>query len=81
MKRRRLVISSVSAALLAVAAAAPVAAQTPSCVGWFASTSAQEDGRDFAGLISESARAGHPFGRSVVAPFAHLPLEDCQGGD
>ena len=78
MKRRRLVISAVTTALLTLAAASPAAAQAPSCVGWFASTVAQADARDFGGLISGSARSDQPFGWLVVAPFAHLPLEVCQ---
>jgi hypothetical protein len=79
MKPRRLLISIITTAVLALAAAAPVAAQNFSCVGWFASTNAQEDGREFGALISFQAHDAQPFGHSTVAPFAHIALEDCQG--
>lgn len=81
MIRKRLLIPAVATALMALAAAAPAAAQTPSCVGWYASTFAQEDPRGFATEISGLARTEQPFGASVVAPFAHLPLEICQAGE
>ena len=77
MKHRRL-ISVLIASVLAVAAAAPAAANEASCVGWFASTEAQTDARTFADEISGAAHDERPFGRNTVAPFAHLPLEFCQ---
>jgi hypothetical protein len=79
MKPRRLLISIITTAVLALAAAAPVAAQNFSCVGWFASTNAQEDAREFAAVIQSGAHDQRPFGQSTVAPFAHIALEDCQG--
>ena len=79
MHRRRLLVSVITTALLGLAAATPVAAQNFSCVGWFASTNAQEDGRAFAADISGLAHEARPFGWSTVAPFAHIPLEFCQG--
>jgi hypothetical protein len=80
MKPRRLLISIITTAVLALAAAAPVAAQNFSCVGWFASTNAQE-AREFAAVIRSGAHDQQPFGRSTVAPFAHIALEDCQSED
>lgn len=77
MKRRRLILVLVTSAL-ALTAGAPVSAKEPSCVGWFASTEAQRDGRAFADEISGAAHDERPFGRNTVAPFAHLPLEFCQ---
>jgi hypothetical protein len=64
--------------------AAPAVAQggEQSCVGWFASTTARADGAAFGAMISRSARnpESEPnFGAGTVAPFAHLPLEICQG--
>lgn len=79
MRRRSLLIAGVTTLLLGLAAAAPVAAADPSCVGWFASTTAQADAREFAGIIREAAHVDQPFGRNTVAPFAHIALEDCQG--
>jgi hypothetical protein len=79
MKRGRLLISIVATTLLALGAAAPVAAQNLSCVGWFSSTFAQADAREFAATISGGAHDGWPFGWTTVAPFAHIALEDCQG--
>ena len=81
MKRRRLHRSVIAAAVLTLVGAAPVAAQNYSCVGWFASTFAQEDAGAFAAEISGQARGSRPFGWTTVAPFAHISLEDCQGGD
>jgi hypothetical protein len=78
MHRRRLLVSFVSTAILGLAAAAPVAA-APSCVGWFASTFAQEDPRSFSEEIRFGAHELQPFGATTVAPFAHIALEDCQG--
>ena len=79
MKRRRFLVSVIASCVLAVAAAAPVAAQNFSCVGWFASTAAQADAREFGAAISGFAHEARPFGASTVAPFAHAALEDCQG--
>ena len=81
MNRKRLLIQGIATGLLALAVATPAAAQASSCVGWYASTFAQEDPRGFASEISGLARTEHPFGWSVVAPFAHLPLEVCQAGE
>jgi hypothetical protein len=55
------------------------AAGSPSCVGQFASTGAQQDGRAFGADISSGAQfASQPnFGAGVVAPFAHQPRESC----
>ena len=77
MQRRRLLISLIASSVLAVSVAAPVAAQSYSCVGFFASTTARED-RPFGAGISAAAHDLHPFGKSTVAPFAHVALEDCQ---
>jgi hypothetical protein len=81
MIRKRLLISFIATAAMALGAAAPVAASTPSCVGWFASTFAQEDPREFAASITGQAHDARPFGLTTVAPFAHVALEDCQGDD
>jgi hypothetical protein len=80
MNRRRLLISFIASALVALSAAGPVAAEQ-SCVGWFASTFASDSGQAFATEISGSAHTERPFGRNVVGPFAHVALEDCQGGE
>ena len=79
MDRKRLLISLIASTVLALAAAAPAAAQNYSCVGWFASTSAQADGLGFSFGIRDGAHGSKPFGHSTVAPFAHIALEDCQG--
>ena len=81
MTRKRLLISFTVTAALALGAVAPAAASTPSCVGWFASTSAQWDPREFAATISGQAHDAQPFGWTTVAPFAHAALEDCQSND
>ena len=75
---RRVVVAFVIAfGLLALTAGSAVAG--PSCVGQFASTIAQEDGRAFGAEISFGAQfASQPnFGAGVVAPFAHSPRESC----
>lgn len=77
MRARRLLATALTGALL-LATAGPAAAQT-SCVGWYASTYAQEDPQGFAAEISWLARNEQPFGWRTVAPFAHAALEDCQG--
>lgn len=76
--RRRVVSFLVATGLLALPAA-PAAAGTPSCVGQFASTNAQQAGAAFGADISFAAQfASQPnFGAGVVAPFAHLPREVC----
>lgn len=79
MTVKRVLIAAMATGALLAATVGPAAAQSPSCVGWFASTVAQEDPRGFATEISWLARNEQPFGRSIVAPFAHLALEDCQG--
>lgn len=81
MKTRRLLISTITATVLAIAAAVPAAASNPSCVGWYASTFAQEDARGFAAEISGAAHEARPFGWSTVAPFAHADLEECQAAN
>ena len=75
---RRSVVAFVLASGLLASQAAPAAA-APSCVGQFASSTAQEDGRAFGADISFAAQfASQPnFGAGVVAPFAHLPRESC----
>ena len=84
MKGRRLLISALAAGALALPAA-PAGANgagdvNQSCVGWYASTNGQEFGVGF-GLedISVNAHESQPFGSTLVDPFAHLELEDCQG--
>lgn len=73
----------VIAFLLAVgalaAAASPAGAQNASCVGQFASGSAQANGAAFGADISFGAQfASQPnFGAGVVAPFAHVPRDAC----
>ena len=79
MRRKGLLLSATITLLLSLAAMAPAAAAAQSCVGWFASTSAQADGREFAAGINEGAHFAQPFGRNVVAPFTRVALEDCQG--
>jgi hypothetical protein len=79
MLRRRHLIYVMATTILTLTAVAPVGAQSFSCVGWFASTNAQADAREFAATISGAAHEARPFGWSTVAPFAHLPLEICQG--
>jgi hypothetical protein len=81
MKSRRLVISTITATVLAIVAAVPVAASNRSCVGWYASSFAQEDARGFAAEISGAAHEARPFGWSTVAPFAHADLEECQAAN
>jgi hypothetical protein len=75
---RRVVMGLVLASGLLVIPAGP-AAGSSSCVGQFASTNAQENGRAFGADISFSAQfASQPnFGAGVAAPFAHLPRESC----
>jgi hypothetical protein len=75
---RRFVVAFVLALGLLAIPAAP-AAGGPSCVGQFASTTAQQDGRAFGAEISFGAQfASQPnFGAGVVAPFAHQPRESC----
>jgi hypothetical protein len=75
---RRVVGIVVATGLLALPAT-PATAGSPSCVGQFASTSAQEDGASFGADISFGAQfASQPnWGAGVVAPFAHLPRDVC----
>ena len=75
--RRHVVALAFTSSLLAVSAGS--AAGGPSCVGQFASTSAQQDGRAFGAEMSFGAQfASQPnFGAGVVAPFAHQPRESC----
>jgi hypothetical protein len=75
---RRGAIALVFASGLLVFSAGSASA-SPSCVGQFASTSAQQDGSGFGADISAGAQfASQPnFGAGVVAPFAHLPRESC----
>jgi hypothetical protein len=76
--RQRVIVSLFAVGLLAVAAP-PAGAQSPSCVGQFASGSAQADGAAFGIDISFGAQsASQPnFGAGVVAPFAHEPRNAC----
>jgi hypothetical protein len=83
MKSKRFLISVLAAGVVALPAA-PAGAQgagevNQSCVGWFASTVAQELGSGFGDLIRGEAHEFQPFGQTRVSPFAHLELEDCQG--
>lgn len=75
--RKGVVGVAVVVGLLALPAGS--ASGASSCVGQFASTSAQQDGRAFGAEISFGAQfASQPnFGAGVVAPFAHLPRESC----
>jgi hypothetical protein len=74
----RFAASVVATGLLALPAA-PAVAGSPSCVGQFASTNAQQDGAAFGADISFGAQfASQPnFGAGVVAPFAHEPRDAC----
>jgi hypothetical protein len=76
--RRRVVGTVVATGLLALTAG-PATAGSPSCVGQFASTNAQEDGAAFGADISFGAQFASQsnFGSGVVAPFAHLPRDVC----
>jgi len=77
--RRRVLVSLFAVGALAVPAASAGAQSTPSCVGQFASTVAQEDGAAFGADISSGAQfASQPnWGAGVVAPFAHAPRNAC----
>jgi hypothetical protein len=76
--RTRVFTLVVATGLLALPAA-PATAGSPSCVGQFASTTAQQDGAAFGADISFGAQfASQPnFGAGVVAPFAHEPRDAC----
>ena len=76
---RTRVIALVAATGLLVLPAAPASAGSPSCVGQFASTNAQQNGAAFGADISFGAQfASQPnFGAGVVAPFAHAPRDAC----
>ncbi len=76
--RQQVVVSLFAVGALALAAS-PAGAGSPSCVGRFASGSAQADGRAFGADISFGAQfASQPnFGAGVVAAFAHEPREAC----
>jgi hypothetical protein len=82
-RRRRIMRRSVVGVLVATGLlalpAGPATAGSRSCVGQFASTSAQQDGAAFGADISFGAQfASQPnFGAGVVAPFAHQPREAC----
>jgi len=84
MRGKRLLAWGLAAGVLALPAAPASAGGagdvTQSCVGWYASTNAQEFGVGF-GLedISVNAQLFQPFGATLVNPFAHLELEECQG--
>lgn len=75
---KRVVTFVVAAGLLALPTA-PSAAGAPSCVGQYASTTAQQYGAAFGADISFGAQfASEPnFGAGVVAPFAHQPRDAC----
>jgi hypothetical protein len=74
------VVGLVAAAGLLALPATPAVAGSPSCVGWYASTNAQQYGAAFGADISFGAQfASQPnFGAGVVAPFAHEPRDVCQ---
>ena len=76
--RRRVVGFLVAIGLLALPAGSATAG-SPSCVGQFASTNAQQYGAAFGADISFGAQfASQPnFGAGVVAPFAHEPRDAC----
>ena len=76
--RTRVVLLVASTGLFALPAT-PAVASSPSCVGQFASTNAQQDGAAFGADISFGAQfASQPnFGAGVVAPFAQLPRDTC----
>jgi hypothetical protein len=76
--RTRLIALVAATGLLALPAA-PAVASNPSCVGQFASTTAQQNGPAFGAEISFGAHfASQPnFGAGVVAPFAHAPRDAC----
>jgi hypothetical protein len=76
---RKPLVALVAATGLLVLSAAPASAGSPSCVGQFASTNAQQNGAAFGADISFGAQfASQPnFGAGVVAPFAHLPRDVC----
>jgi hypothetical protein len=76
--RTRLIALVAATGLLALPAA-PAVASNPSCVGQFASTTAQQNGAAFGAEISFGAHfASQPnFGAGVVAPFAHAPRDAC----
>lgn len=76
--RRRLLAFALATGV-AVLLAGPAVAGGPSCVGQYASTNAQQDGRAFGADISFGAQfASQPnFGAGVVAPFAHEPRDAC----
>ena len=75
--RGRIIVLVVVIGVLVVPAGP--ASAGPSCVGQFASTSAQQGGAAFGADISAGAQfASQPnFGADVVAPFAHLPRDGC----
>ena len=75
---RRVVAIVVATGLLTLSVG-PATAGSPSCVGRFASASAQQDGAAFGADISFGAQfANQPnFGAGVVAPFAHQPRDVC----
>jgi hypothetical protein len=77
MKRQLVAFVLASGALVLPAGSA--AAGGASCVGQFASTNAQRDGRAFGAEMSFGAQfASQPnFGAGVVAPFAHEPRASC----
>ena len=76
---RRCVVAFVAATGLLALPVGQAAAGSPSCVGQFASTTAQQDGAAFGADISFGAQfASQPnFGAGVVAPYAHLPRDAC----
>jgi hypothetical protein len=76
--RTRVVAFAAATGLLALPAP-PAVAGSPSCVGQFASTNAQQDGAAFGAEISFGAQfANQPnFGAGVVAPYAHEPRDAC----
>ena len=80
MEARRAFVALVAVAAIAIPVA-PAGAQgagdiNQSCVGWFASTGSQDG--DLGQYLSGQAQAFQPFGATLVSPFAHLELAECQ---
>ena len=72
-------IAFLAATSVLVLPAAHASAGSPSCVGQFAATNAQQNGAAFGAEMSFGAQfASQPnFGAGVVAPFAHAPRGAC----
>jgi hypothetical protein len=82
MNRKRALIPFLAAAAVVIPAA-PAGANgngdaESSCVGWFASTFAEEFGAVFGGEISSGAHTDQPFGLNNISPFAHVDRQTCK---